>query len=296
MIIVVIIFAGNILIGKAINDLPPFTIAFFRLLIAFLIVFPLGWRRAWENRAIFLEYKKPFLLMTLAGVTFFNTFIYGALQFTTSSNVAILETVIPALTVVLSALILKEKLMRIQWFGVCLSLLGAIWVVMDGRIFSLLSMDWNPGDAIMIGAIISWSVYSIMVKKYMHLFPAFAALLVMTGISVIVLLPIVLVEWLITGIPSFDQPNLILGLLYLGIFPSLIALVLFNRAVAMLGASQASMFLNFLPVVTIIGAYFWLGENISMMQILGAIIVIAGVTITTQMGKQHTRKTLKENY
>ncbi len=234
--------------------------------------------------------------MTLAGVTFFNTFIYGALQFTTSSNVAILETVIPALTVVLSALILKEKLMRIQWFGVCLSLLGAIWVVMDGRIFSLLSMDWNPGDAIMIGAIISWSVYSIMVKKYMHLFPAFAALLVMTGISVIVLLPIVLVEWLITGIPSFDQPNLILGLLYLGIFPSLIALVLFNRAVAMLGASQASMFLNFLPVVTIIGAYFWLGENISMMQILGAIIVIAGVTITTQMGKQHTRKTLKENY
>ncbi|WP_234028488.1 DMT family transporter [Lentibacillus sp. Marseille-P4043] len=291
MIFVVIFYAGNILIGKAINELPPFTIAFFRLLVAFVVLLPIGFRSAWKNRAKFLEYKKPFLMMTLTGITFFNTFIYGALQFTTSSSVSVLESVVPAMTVVLSAVILKERLRTIQWGGVVLSLIGAVWVVMDGKILQLTAIDWNVGDIIMIGAIVSWAIYSILVKQYMHLFPSYGAILVMTGISVIVLCPIVLIEWAILGLPSFDSSNFIIGLLYLGIFPSFIALVFYNRAVDVLGASQASIFLNFLPVATMIGAYIWLDEVIAVTQIIGALAVICGVIITTQAGvKQRVLK------
>ncbi|WP_280770866.1 DMT family transporter [Salipaludibacillus daqingensis] len=295
MIFVVIFYAGNILVGKAINELPPFTIAFFRLFLAFLIVLPIAWKKTWINKNLFIKYKWPFLLMTLSGVTFFNTFIYGSLQFTTSSNVAVLETIIPALTVVLSAILLKERLIKIQWLGVCVSLFGALWVVMDGRIFQIATMDWNPGDGIMIGAIISWSVYSIMVKKYMHLFPAFAALLVMTGISIIVLLPFVAIEWLIVGVPSLYQTDLVIGLVYLGVFPSFIALIFFNRAVGVLGASRASIFLNFLPVFTILGAYLWLNEEITSMQITGTVIVIFGVLMTTQAGKKRGNSKWKQD-
>ncbi|WP_233254242.1 DMT family transporter [Salipaludibacillus keqinensis] len=290
MILVVIFYSGNILVGKAINELPPFTIAFFRLLIAFMIVLPIAWKKTWINRGVFFEYKWPFLWMTLAGVTFFNTFIYGSLQFTTSSNVAVLETIIPALTVILSAFVLKERLLNVQWFGVILSVMGAIWVVVDGRLFQLASMDWNIGDGIMIGAIISWSVYSILVKMYMYRFPPFAALFVMTGISLLVLLPFVVGEWLIFGVPELFQTDLITGLLYLGIFPSFVALILFNRAVDKLGASQSSVFLNLLPVFTMIGAYVWLGEEITTMHITGTAIVILGVTLTTQGGKFIKRK------
>ncbi|WP_138420688.1 DMT family transporter [Aquibacillus sediminis] len=282
MVLVVIFYAGNILTGKAINDLPPYTIAFFRLLVAFIVLFPLGFRSAWESRAAFFAYKKPFLIMTLTGVTFFNTFIYGALQFTTASNVSVLETVIPVVTVLLSAWLLKEKLQGIQWLGVLLSFIGAIWVVLDGTFLQLASINWNVGDAIMIGAIVSWAVYSIYVKKYMHLFPAYGGLLVMTGISVIVLFPIVMVEWWIHGVPSLGSLPFVLGLLYLGIFPSFIALLFYNRAVELLNASEASVFLNFLPVVTMAGAYLWLGETITVMQVIGSIVVIAGVFLTTQ--------------
>ncbi|ADU28909.1 DMT family transporter [Evansella cellulosilytica] len=282
MILVVIFYSGNILIGKAINDLPPYTIAFFRVAIAFIVLLPIGLRSAMENRSLFWKYKKPLLIMTLSGVTFFNTFIYASLQFTTASNVAVLETIIPVVTVILSAYILKEKLRNIQTTGVILSVLGAIWVVLDGRIFQMTTMDWNIGDAIMIGAILTWSIYSIYVKQYMHLFPTYGVLCVMTGISVIVLLPVVLIEWSILGVPTIHVSNHMAGLLYLGIFPSFVALVFYNRAVAMLGASQASVFLNFLPVFTIIGAYFWLGETITWMQVVGACIVILGVLLTTQ--------------
>ncbi|WP_164669803.1 DMT family transporter [Virgibacillus doumboii] len=283
MLFVVIFYAGNILIGKAINELPPFTIAFFRLVMACIVLLPFGIRSAWEYRKKFLEYKKPFLLITLTGITFFNTFIYSALQFTTSTNVSVLETVIPVVTVVLSAILLKERLLNIQKAGILLSLLGAVWVVLDGKIFQLASMDWNVGDGIMIGAIGSWAVYSIYVKKYMHLFPQFGALLVMSVISVIVLFPFVAVEWFITGLPEvLFTPMSITSLAYLGIFPSFIALIFYNRAVEMLGASQASVFLNFLPVVTMAGAYIWLDETLTFMKIVGALAVICGVILTTK--------------
>ncbi|GGM36012.1 permease [Paraliobacillus quinghaiensis] len=277
-----IIYAGNILIGKAINELAPFTITFFRLLIAFIVVLPIGFRSAWRNRSLFWKYKKPFTIMSLTGVTFFNTFIYGALQFTSASNVSVLETVIPVITIVLSAWILKERLRVIQWFGVMLSIIGALWVVLDGAILELATINWNIGDFIMIGAILSWAFYSVFVKQYMHLFPPFAALLVMTSISLVVLFPIMLTEWIFYGIPSIFELEYVTSLLYLGVFPSLIALLLYNNAVHKLGASTAAIFLNFLPVVTMVGAYFWLGESITLMQIVGALFVIVGVVITTQ--------------
>ena len=91
MVLVAVFYAGNILVGKALNDLPPFTIAFFRVLIAFIALMPFGMKSAWRNRSVFLEYKKPLLIMTLTGVTFFNTFIYAALQHTTATNVSVLR-------------------------------------------------------------------------------------------------------------------------------------------------------------------------------------------------------------
>ncbi|HLS07729.1 DMT family transporter [Lentibacillus sp.] len=290
MVFVVIFYAGNILTGKAINELPPFTIAFFRLVVAFMIMLPFGLRSGWAYRHKFLEYKKPFMMMTLTGITFFNTFIYGALQFTTSTNVSVLETVIPVATVVLSAILLKERLRNVQLAGVFVSLIGAVWVVLDGDIFSIANMDWNIGDGIMIGAIGSWAVYSILVKKYIHLFPQFGALFVMSGISIVVLLPIVIVEWAIAGVPmELTAPANITGLVYLGIFPSFIALVLYNRGVEALGASQASVFLNFLPIVTMIGAYLWLDETITIMKMAGALTVIFGVMLTTRKNNESAK-------
>ena len=231
-------------------------------------------------------------MMTLTGVTFFNTFIYGALQFTTASNVSVLETVIPVVTVVLSALFVKEKLPLVKWVGVILSFLGAVWVVMDGRLLEVFSNSWNVGDVIMIGAIICWAVYSIVVKQFMHLFPAYGVLLVMTGLSVLILLPFVAAEWALGDVPSLSESKYWMGFLYLGVFPSVIALVFYNRAVERLGASQASVFLNFLPVVTMVGAFMWLGETIKLSEIAGALLVIAGVILTTRAGTRKKRKPL----
>lgn len=279
-VLVVIMYAGNIVTGKALNDLPPITIAFTRLAIAFAVLLPIGCRSAWLARRSFIEHGRPLLLMTATGVAFFTTLIYAALQFTSATNVSVLEAVIPAVTVVLSFFVLRERLRPLQWVGVAVSLIGAVSVVLDGEILSLGSVAWNKGDAIMAAAVLCWAVYSITVRRHMRHFPEFGALLVMTVLSLLILCPLVVAEWLVVGeIPLEPGPHW-WGLLYLGVFPSVVALAFYNRAVATLGASKASAFLNFLPVVTMLGAYALLGEDISAAQVIGAALVMVGVFIT----------------
>lgn len=281
LMLVVVFYAGNILTGKALSELPPLTIAFGRIAVAFLVLLPLGYRSAWRSRHLFIRHWKPLLLMTVTGVAGFNTLIYSALQFTSATNVSVLEASIPAVTVLLGFWLLRERLLPLQWVGVLLSLCGALWVVTNGQLLRLAEMSWNAGDGIMAIGALSWAVYSIAVRRYLPLFPAHGAVLVMTGLSVLVMLPLLLAEWAMVDIPQISGGQWS-GLLYLGIFPSVIALLLYNRAVATLGASQASVFLNFVPVFTMLGAYVLLGEAISLMQILGAIAVILGVFFTTR--------------
>jgi len=283
LLLVILMYSGNILVGKAINELPPFTIALGRLTVAFIMLTPFGLFQAVKDKNLYLQYKRPLLIMTLTGITFFSSFIYSALQFTSSTNVSILETLIPALTVVLSVWFLKENITLIQWLGVIVSFAGAVWVVADGSLTFFVQHIPNKGDMIMIAAIISWAIYSLHVKQYMHNFRIFGIIWFMTGISVIILLPIVMIEWSITGIPDIFQGGKLAGIFYLGIFPSFIALILYSRAVIVLGAGKASVMLNLLPVFTMFGAYFLLNENISFSQILGSLIVISGVTMTIRL-------------
>ncbi|MCH8563114.1 DMT family transporter [Nesterenkonia sp. YGD6] len=286
MVMVVIFYAGNILVGEALNDLPPLTIAFSRLAVAFLCLVPLAARTAWRSRGLFLHEWKPLLLLTLTGVAFFNTFIYAALQFTSSTNVSVLETLIPALTLALSALVLRERLYALQWSGLALSILGALWVITDGQIFALAQLEWNIGDGIMIGAVASWAVYSLAVTRYLSLFPTFSVLLVMTGLAAVILAPLVVIEWAVLGVPAFSAAEHLPGLIYLGVFPGLLALFFYNRAVQQLGASRASIFLNFLPVATMAGAVLWLDAQLTLPKITGALVVVLGVFITTRAGRR----------
>ena len=283
---VVTFFAGNILVGSALTDLPPVTVALIRLLVALLILLPLGARSAYRRRRVFVHHWRPLLIATLSGVTFFNTFLYSALQFTSATNVAVLESVIPTATILASVLLLKERLIPVQWVGVGLSLGGALWVVTDGRLLALAEGGWNVGDGLMVGAILGWVIYTLQIKKCIHLFPARALLLVMTAISVLVLLPLAAGEWLLLGVPALGEADLWTGLIYLGVFPSVVAILCYNYAVSRIGGAQASLFLNFLPVFTIAGAWVFLGDEVTASQVVGALVVICGVVLATYTGSR----------
>ncbi|WP_161599000.1 DMT family transporter [Aidingimonas lacisalsi] len=282
LLLTAIIFSGNILVGKALSELPPFTISFGRVFIALLLMIPLGWRQAVRARHAFRQHWRVLLGLALSGVTLFNALIYTALQYTSATNVAILESTIPVVTILFSFLLLGERYRAIQWLGVGMSLAGAVAVIAmaDSAGAGLASV--NIGDGIMALAVLMWVGYSLLVKDHLSKFPRFGGLLIMLVIANLTLAPIALWENLALGtMPALDTSHW-LGLLYLGIFPSVVALLCYTRAIGDVGPTQAAVFLNLLPIFTMLGAWWLLGDRILPAQIVGSIVVIAGVVLTTR--------------
>ncbi|MFD2705995.1 DMT family transporter [Salibacterium lacus] len=294
LLLTAVIFSGNIIVGKGINDLPPYTIAFFRTAIAFLVILPLGWKEVRRYKHVFVQEWKAVLGLALTGVAFFNSFIYASLQFTSTTNVAIMEASIPVVTIICSMLFLHERLDKKQWLGVVLSLGGAVWVITEGSWEVIRSLGFNTGDLIMLAAVGTWAAYSILVKIHMMKFPVYGSLVVMLAIANIVLLPIAGFEWRLGGFPDVMQPGYMMGLLYLGIFPSLIALTFWNKGVEEVGPSQASVFLNLLPVFVMVGSLLFLEETVTLVQLFGALVVIGGVFLTTKVSSAAGNVTRKQ--
>lgn len=278
LLLTVIIFAGNILIGKTLTELPALTISWARVFIALQVMVPIGASQMWRARPILKAHWPSLLGLALTGVAFFNALIYAALKTTSSTNVAILESTIPVVTILFGFAFFGERYRIVQWLGVALSLAGAVAVVTQG--------DANPaggvsiGDAIMLIAILTWVGYSLLVKEHMAKFPRYGGLLAMLIIANLALAPLAMLEWVWRGsIPSIDIDQA-LGLAYLGIFPSVIALLFYNSAIGDIGPTQAAVFLNLLPVFTMLGAWLLLGETITPIQIVGSLVVIGGVLLT----------------
>ncbi|WP_089657327.1 EamA family transporter [Franzmannia pantelleriensis] len=279
MLLVAAIFAGNILVGKALAGLPPFTISLGRVFIALLIMLPLGWHQARRGWPLFREHWRPLVGLALTGVAFFNALIYAALNFTSATNVAILESMIPVVTLLFSVALLGERFRVVQWLGVALSLAGAVTVITAGQQGPALAGGINPGDAIMLLAVLVWVGYSLLVKTHMARFPRYGGLLVMLVIANLALAPIALFEGAAQQLPQLSG-NQLLGLAYLGIFPSVVALLLYNSALADIGPTRAAIYLNLLPVFTMLGAWLWLDEQIVALQVLASAVVIVGVWLT----------------
>ncbi|WP_416138051.1 DMT family transporter [Halomonas sp. HK25] len=279
LLVVVAIFSGNILVGKALAELPPFTVSLGRVAIALVIMLPLGWSQARQGWPLFRRHWRPLLGLALTGVAFFNALIYASLSYTSATNVAILESLIPVVTLLLSVLFLGERFRPLQWAGVALSLAGAVAVILAGRASEALAGGINPGDLIMLLAVLVWVGYSFLVREHMARFPRYGSLLVMLVIANLALAPIALLEGAWQVVPGL-APGQWAGLAYLGIFPSVVALLLYNSALAEIGPTRAAVYLNLLPVFTMLGAWWLLGDRILAVQVVASLVVIVGVWFT----------------
>ncbi|PSL50412.1 EamA domain-containing membrane protein RarD [Salsuginibacillus halophilus] len=279
LIVVVMMFSGNLVVGKYVNELPATTVALIRNLIAFFVILPFGYQQIKQQWPSFKHNWVPLMGYAITGITTFNVLVYLSLNYTSSTNAGIVEATTPVFAMILGYIFLKERLTRKQVLGVFISLIGAVWVMVEGSLTVLVNLAVNRGDFIMLMAVISWAFYTLLIQQHNHKFPLLGAMVVMLFFGNLLLIPFVFVGWS-SGLPEgLFQPELIAGLLYLGIFPSVVALMLWTRAVAAVGPSKASVFLNLLPVFTMIGAVLFLGEAITAAQIVGGAIAVSGVIL-----------------
>jgi drug/metabolite transporter (DMT)-like permease len=268
--------------GKIVTDtIPPFTLALLRSFIAFLVMIPIGFKEWNNHRPLWKKEWKPLFGLSLTGIVLFTGLVYTSIKHTTTINASIVEATTPVFAIILGYIFLKERFNQLQILGTALSLFGVIWIITKGSIEIVQSLSFNIGDLVMLLAVLSWAVYSLFVKRHNAKFPSYGGLLVMLFMATIILLPLAAFEWKNGVYIQWNLP-VIAGLLYVGIFPSIIALICWNKAVGVIGPSRASVFLNLVPLFTTIGAVLFLNESLQWIQVMGGVLVLFGVYLTTK--------------
>lgn len=222
--------------------------------------------------------------MALTGITGFNTLLYIALHYTTSINASLVNTSTPIIIFILSFIWLGERLNAKQVAGAILSIVGLHFIISKGSLAVLLQFSFNKGDLIVIAAVICWSIYSLLIKRYAGKLPTYSTFTVSMVLGIIILLPFFIKEAQETEIVW--STGSVLTILYTGIFASIVAFMSWNTAVERVGPNKAGIFLNLIPVFAATFAVLFIDETLAYYQAVGGALVILGVYLSTRVTKR----------
>ena len=283
LILCTFFWAGNFIVGKVATlfEIPPFTLNFYRWLIAFLILFPFTYKKIFEG---FDEIKKkivPLSIMGFTSITIFNSIVYYSLNFTQVLNGVLMISTIPVLIIFFSSYFTNERIKFTQITGVVTSLFGVLIIITKLEINKLLNLSLNRGDLWILVAMISWATYSIMVKeKKINLSP-FALLETLIFIGLLFLIPFYLYEIYSAKYLHISIP-VILTIGYVVLFAGIGAYIFWIGAIQLIGPSRSGIFLHLMPVFSSLMAIFLLGERLANFHILGAAFIILGIFLSTK--------------
>lgn len=281
MVIVPLLWAGNTIFGRAFaGQATPFALAFWRWFIALVIVLPFGWRRVVAQRAAVRAGWPRLALLALTSVTGYNALLYTALRTTTAINATLVASATPVFIALLVPWMLRERVVPLQLVGVAVSLAGVLVVVSRASLGVLLALQMRTGDGVMLLAALSWALYSVLLRQRPTGLDPMAYLTVQIAFGLALFTPVYAADVWLHG-PGL-QLNLPLaaGLLYVGIFPSVIAYGLFNVGVQRLGPTIAGQYNHLLPVFTAVLATAWLGETLRWFHATGFALILAGIWCT----------------
>jgi drug/metabolite transporter (DMT)-like permease len=271
-------WAGNFVLARGVvGHIPPVAFAFWRWVLALALILPFTWshlRKDWPAARTGIG---SLLALSLLGISAWNALLYTAVHTTTAINAALIQSSMPAFIVVLSRGLFRDRIRRIQWAGVILGFAGAAVIVLRGKSGSLSSMAFVSGDLMLIAAVLCYALYSVLLRKRPPIHPlSFLALTFALGAAG--LLPAYLLELTRTG-PFVLTRETALSILYVALFPSIVAYFCWNRGVAGVGANRAGLFMNLIPVFASALSIAFLGETLQAFHLAGMALILCGMGI-----------------
>lgn len=271
------IWGGMYVVSKVVLEIiPPFMLVSLRLILgAFslgLVLVIRGFPRI-----------SPGQLRQVLGVGLLGYGISLSLQFlgtklSTAANGSLVTSATPAFVLVFASLVLKEKITWLRLVALTLATLGVIAVV-DPR-SAQLDPDLFLGNLALIGAAVTWALYSVLVRKTTRDVNVllFSLIAFLGGLPISV--PAGAWELQTMGMGSVT-PGVIGGILFLGIISTALAMVLWNTAFALVDASLASLAFFAQPVVGTLLGWLFLGERITPLFLLGGLLIGLGLVVSS---------------
>ena len=276
-------WSGNFLIARVMRDaIPPIQMSFWRWSLAFLVLLPFALGALRRERAR-IKTELPFLvLMGAVGITAFNCFIYAALHHTTVVNAALINTLMPVVTFVVALVLLRDKLQPVQIIGVAVALTGAVSIIAKGSLSALMNLALNRGDMLVMAGLTFWAFYTVLLRWRPTKLPLPAFLACTIGFGVLFHLPFM--AWEIAAVGGFDVTAEAVGaILYFAVFPSVLAYIFWNKAVAAIGPGRTGMYMYLMPIFGAVLGVGLLGEDFFLYHLVGIALIFVGITLVNRM-------------
>lgn len=274
-------WALNIVLGRyAVTSIPPITLSIWRWGVAGLILLPLTWpylKRDWPE----IRGHLPILcILGISGTTGFGVASYWGLQYTQALNGLLIQCTMPIMIGLTTYMVIGERLSARQMAGIAVSLFGVILVLLRGDPNVLHAISFNRGDLWFLGANLLFAFYSPLTRKYRPpIHPmSFLAMTVIT--ATIVTIPLYVWEIATVGTPVVDMKTVLI-VLFIAIFPSILAYICLNRGIQLVGPNPVAALY---PLIIVFGstvAILFLGERPEWYHFVGTLFIVGGVFLAT---------------
>jgi len=283
LVLATLFWAGNFVVGKIafIENVPPFSLTFFRWLLVWVILIPFTYKEFFKLRRVILDNFLLLLLLGLTSVGLFNSFIYNALNFTQVINASLFNAVIPVAIILFGLLFKLEKTNKYQILGLIVSILGILSIITKLDLGILLTLSFNKGDILMIGAVITWGIYSAFLKKRKFEVSLLTLVHILCTFGLVTLIPQFLFEFS-QGKTVIINDHLIYSLIYLAIFPSIGSYYCWAGAVSIIGANRAGIFLSLIPLFSTLLAIIFFNEKFLFFHFIGSVLIILGLLLSNK--------------
>ena len=276
-------WSGNFMVGKFafLENIPPLSLVFYRWSLVWLILLPFTFKEILKHKNTILNNLPLLFFLGFTSVGLFNSFTYLSLIHTQVINSTLFNTAIPAVIILLCFLFKIEKTNKFQILGLIISVLGILSIItkLDFEIF--LSLNFNKGDMIMIGGVITWGIYSTLLKKKKFTLPLLTLVHVICTFGLICVFPQFFYEFSQGRIIEFNT-NLFYILFFLALFPSIGSYYCWAGAVAIIGANRAGIFLSLIPLFSTIMAISFFNEKFQFFHLIGALLIILGLYLSNK--------------
>lgn len=258
----------------AFAELPALWVIFARMAIA-SIVFLATWR--WHGRLDYRagDWRYLIALAVCEPCLYFVCEAY-ALQNTSASQAGMITALLPLLVAVGAFVFLHERITRTTLAGFVVALCGVVWLTLGGR-----ADEHAPapllGNFFEVLAMLTAMGYTLILKYLSARYSAFVLTAMQAFVGTLFFLPLAALS---APLPPTISGGGLAAVAYLGLVVTMGAYGLYNFAVGRLPASQASAFVNLIPLFTLFFAAWVLGETFSGQQLLGAALVFLGVALS----------------
>ena len=276
-------WSGNFIVGKFafLENIPPLSLVFYRWSLVWIILLPFTYKEIIKYKDTILNNLPLLFFLGFTSVGLFNSFTYLSLIHTQVINSTLFNTAIPAVIILLCFLFKIEKTNKFQILGLIISVVGILAIITKLKLDILLSLNFNKGDLIMIGGVITWGVYSTLLKKKQFTLPLLTLVHVICTFGLISVFPQFSYEFLNGQVIKFDT-NLLYTLIFLALFPSIGSYYCWAGAVSIIGANRAGIFLSLIPLFSTIMAIVIYDEQFKFFHLIGAILIVLGLFLSNK--------------